>query len=351
MDISALALQRVRGVYEELALPLPALLQQLPPSGWLPLQDPLAWLRDTGGEPLAPPLRFQLGLRTLHQWYHESAGFASCPGALDVLRHHVQVGSYSQLVRGNSEDIGRFALQSLDEAAGTAEVVSSSPFCRDWERGLIQGALDAAGDLLYSDVRWEPRTGRFQLRFVSEGNREQVSWALGEPEESKVWRLRNRVRQLEQQNAYLEARARQPALLGLPPALGSAEWLDPITGAASEAHLLERLQQLAKSPLPPRLCLVAYGLAAQPSPEQLRQLGAAGLRVTRRGDLLARLGEHQLLLLLQDIDAATGERVVQRMVALLQAQLSSELRVALLPWQGGSVAGLLSRARARLQAA
>lgn len=349
MDISALALQRVRGVYEELALPLPALLKELPSSGWLPLADPLAWLRDTGGEPLAPPLRFQLGLRTLHHWYHEAAGFASCPGALDVLRHHVQVGSYAQLTRGSAEAVGRFALQSLDETGGTAEVASSTPFCRDWERGLIQGALDAAGDLLYSDVRWEPLLGQFRLRFVSEGNREQIAWALGEAEEAKVWRLRNRVRQLEQSNAYLEARARQPALYGLPPISASSDWLDPVTGAASEAHLQERLQQLAQSPMPPRLCLVAYGLAAQPSPEQLRQLGAAGLRVTRRGDLLARLGEHQLVLLLQDIDAATGERVVQRMVAQLQAQLSSELRVALLPWQGGGVGDLLRRARARLR--
>lgn len=345
MDISALALQRVRAVYEQLALPLPALLMQLPERGWLPLPDPLAWLRDAGGQPLPIALRFQLGLRTLHHWYHEAAGFAICPGALDVLRHHVQVGSYAQLTRGDGR--GQFALAELDEAAGTAAVASSTPFCRDWERGLIQGALDAAGDLLYSDVRWDEAAGRFQLRFVSEANRERVRWAFDQAEEARLWRLRNRVRQLEQQNAYLEARTLLPAPHGnsAPAAL---DWLDPLSGAASEAHLHERLQQLAAAPLPPRVCLLPYGLRERPAPEQLRQLGAAGLRLTRRADLLARLGEHSLVLLLHDIDIATARTVAQRMVEGLRAELGDHLRYAVLAWQGGSAEALLREAQTTL---
>lgn len=345
MDISALVLQRVRAVYDELALPLPALLKDLPPRGWLPLADPLAWLRDASGQPLPVALRFHLGLRTLHQWYHDAAGFAICPSALDVLRHHVQVGSYAQTARG--EGRGQFALAQLDEASGTAAVASSTPFCRDWERGLIQGALDAAGDLLYSDVRWDEAAGLFQLRFVSEANRERVRWAVDRAEEAKLWRLRNRVRQLEQHNAYLEARALLPSgPRELAPA--ALDWLDPVSGAATEAHLHERLQQLAAAPLPPRVCLLAYGLRDRPAPEELRQLGAAGLRLTRRADLLARLGEHALVLLLHDIEIGTARTVGLRMVEGLRAELGDRLRYAVLAWQGGSAETLLREARATL---
>jgi GGDEF domain-containing protein len=309
--ISALALQRFRAACEQLDLPPPTLLRRLPERGWLPLSDPLAWLRDTSGQELPPALRFQLGAATLQQWYHEAGGFTLCPSAVQVLRHHVSVGSYAQMVRGVPEQIGSLRLQSLDENSGLATVFSSTPFCREWERGMLQGALDAPGDLLFSDVAWDPARHLFLLRFVSEANRGHIPWALGEPEELKVWRLRNRVRQLEQHNLYLEARVQpEPSARG---GGASSAWLDPLSGAAQEAHLAERLRLLAEQPLPPPICLIAFGMADPPGAEQLRRLGAAGQAMTRRDGLLARLGEHQLALLLRDIEVPAAERVAQRL--------------------------------------
>lgn len=345
MEISVLALARVRAVHEALALPPPALLEQLPARGWLPLADGLAFLRQPGGAPLPPAVRRQLGHQLLSDWYHQAGGYAQCPQALDVLRHHMRAGSYAQMARG--EGAGRFALLDIDEAAGLAHVHSSTPFCRDWEAGMIQGALDAPGDLLFSDVRWDAAQQRFELRFVSESNRTQVRWALGEPDETRLWRARNRVRQLEQQLAYHEARPQSG--LGAAQARASSEWLDPLTGAASEAHLLERLQQAAQAPLPPRLCLLAFGLD-MPAGEALRQLAAAGLRATRHHDLLARLGEHDLALLLADVDGHAAAGVAGRLAAGLPAPLRRRLQLALLPWTRGSAAALLAQAKAELRA-
>lgn len=341
---SSLALQRVRAAYAQLGLPAPALLRQLPAQGWLPLTDPLAFLRDAGGEPLPAAARFQLGSQLIDDWYHEAAGFTRCPGALDVLQHHVRAGSYAQMARGSAA--GSFALLQLDETAGLAHVHSSTPFCRDWERGLIQGALDAPADLLYSDVRWDAASSRFELRFITDTNRTSVHWALGEPEAERVWRLRERVRRLEQRNAWLEAR---PADARPTRQSASADWLDPLTGAASEAHLLERLRQAGQEALPPRLCLLAYGLEGGAAPEALRQLGAAGLRLSRRGDLLARFGETDLALLLHEIDADAARRVALRLADSLAAPLRARLRASVLSWQGGDPSSLLARARARLQ--
>lgn len=346
-DISVLALQRFRAAYGQLGLPAPTLLRNLPERGWMPLSEPLAWLRDGSGQELAQAIRFQLGGATLQQWYHEAGGFTVCPTAVQVLRHHVSVGSYAQLVRGAPEQTGSFRLQTLDEDHGLATVFSSTPFCREWERGLIQGALDAPGDLLFSDVGWDPTRSLFLLRFVSEANRSHVRWALGEPEEPKVWRLRNRVRQLEQHNAYLEARVQpEPGARG---GGASSAWLDPVSGAAQEGHLAERLRLIAQQPLPPPACLIAYGLQRQPTPEELRALGDAGHAATRRDDLLARLGEHDLGLLLKDIELPAARRVAQRLGARLQDQLGLSPRVIVMPYQGGSELALIALAKAALK--
>lgn len=347
LHISAIALQRFKAGFALLGLPPPTLLRDLPERGWLPLPDPMAWLRDASGEVLAPSIRFQLGHATLQQWYHEAGGFTQCPSAVQVLQHHVSHGSFAQMVRGAAAATGAFRLESLNETHGQASVYSSTPFCREWERGLIQGALDAAGDLLFSDVNWDPVRSLFLLRLVAEDNRHAIPWALGEPEEAKVWRLRNRVRQLEQGNAYLEARARpQPTARGS----SSTEWLDPISGAAQEAHLAERLRVLARQPLPPAACLVAFGLAHPPSTEALRQMGAAGQAATRRDDLLARLGEHDLALLLIDIEVAAAQRVAQRLVDRLTDQLGQAPRHMVLPYQGGDEVVMLTLAKAALRA-
>ena len=187
LQLSNLLLNRIRAVYEQLQLPLPAALRRLRATGWTPFSDALAFLRDAGGEPLAPAVRSFVGARVIDDWYQQAGGYAVCQQAMDVLRLHVQQGSFGQSVRG--EGAGRFELLDLDEAHGIGHVQSSTPFCREWERGLIQGSLDAPGDLLYSDVRWIEAQQRFELRFVSDANRERVAWALGEPEDA-AWIVR-----------------------------------------------------------------------------------------------------------------------------------------------------------------
>lgn len=343
LQLSNLLLNRIRAVYEQLQLPLPAALRRLRATGWTPVSDALAFLRDAGGEPLAPAVRSFVGMRVIDDWYQQAGGYALCQQAMHVLRLHVHQGSFGQSVRG--EGAGQFALLDLDETHGIGHVRSSTPFCREWERGLIQGSLDAPGDLLYSDVRWIEAQQRFELRFVSDANRERVAWALGEPEDARVWRLRDRVRRLEQANAYLEAR---PAAAAALPRRASSDWLDPLTGAASEAHLVERLRQTAQEALPPQLCLLVCGLSArQADAESMRTLGAAALRLTRGADLLARVGEDRLALLLHDVDEQAGERVAQRLREGLPPQLADALELRLHPWRGTPIGALIASLRAR----
>ncbi|MBN8503559.1 MAG: hypothetical protein J0L58_03720 [Burkholderiales bacterium] len=340
MEVSVELLSRVVAAYEQLGLQPPALLRSLPVQGWLPLPDPLAFLRDASGEPLAAPVREQLGAQVVDDWYHAAGGYSQCQTALDVLRLHVQMGSYGLVARGPS--CGSFKLLALDEAAGMAQVHSSTPFCRHWEAGLIQGALDATGDLLYSDVRWMADLQRFELRFVSDGNRANVAWALGEPEDARVWRLRDRVRRLEKRNAYLEAR---PAGTVSTARRSSPDWLDPLTGAATEAHLVAHLRQMAQLPLPPQLCVLSYGVRGGTDAQALRELGAAGQRLTRGADLLARLGEDRLALVLHEVDREAGGRIADRLRQGLDAALQERLALALHTWRGDSVGALLERLR------
>jgi hypothetical protein len=349
MDISVSALLRVRDVYEQLDLPLPKLLGHLPEAGWLAVDDPQAWLRDPQGNSLPLAMRFHLGSRILDNWYHRSDGFTLCPTSVQVLRHHAKPDGYGRLVKGAAKEIGDFRLIDLDEAAGSALIHSSTPFCREWERGMVQGALDAAGDLLYSEVRWVQAQSAFEVRFVCEDNRSGIGWALGEPEEPKVWRLRNRVRQLEQRNAYLDACGHLPKPQTAERNVSSG-WLDPITGAVAEEELAERLHVCAQSPLPPALSLVVYAVDGPHSNDQQRQLSLAGQRATRRHDLLANLGEDGLALLLHEVDEASAQRIAQRMADDLQPQLVNELLIRVLPWQGGAVGAFLAKAKAALQA-
>lgn len=340
MEISVALLARARAAYERLGLAPPAQLRSLPAQGWLPLPDPLAFLRDAGGEPLAAPVRAHLGALVVDDWYHAAGGYSQCQSALDVLRLHAQMGSYSLHARGPG--CGQFKLLALDETAGTAQVHSSTPLCRHWEAGLIQGALDATGDLLYSDVRWVAERQQFELRFVSDANRTEVAWALGEPEDARVWRLRDRVRRLEQQNAYLEAR---PAGTASATRRSSPDWLDPLTGAATEAHLVAHLRQLAQLPLPPQLCVLSYGLQGGTDAQSLRELGAAGQRLTRGADLLARLGEDRLALVLHEVNGDAGERIAERLRQGLSPSLREALVLGLHTWRGDSVGALLERLR------
>ncbi len=354
ISVSTDALRRVRLAYQDLSLPLPSLLAQLPEADdghSLSLEDHRAWLRDPAGQLWPAEVRVQLGLDVMHIWYHHADGYARYPQGLQVIRQHLCGEAGDQgLAHGACQLSGQPELLELDEAQGLARIRPRSPVCEAWGRGVLQGALDAAGDLLYSEVQWRDDVGEFRIRFVSESNRPHVRFAMGAAEETMIWRLRNRVRQLEQQNAYLLARGRGPETTAVSPNASSA-WLDPVSGAVSETHLRDRLLSLTQgaNPLPPRLCLLAYGLVKGiPNNAQIQRLGEVGQGLTRREDLLARLGSQGLALLLVDAELSTGQRIAARLKERLGAEFGQQLRCVVHAWEGGSVSSFLVGAKSQL---
>ncbi len=354
IPVSTDALRRVRLAYQDLALPLPGLLAQLPEGDdglSLSLEDHQAWLRDANGQLWAEPVRVQLGLDVMQIWYHHADGYARYPQGMQVIRQHLCGEAEVQgFTHGACHMSGQPCFLEFDEAQGFARIKPRAPVCAAWARGVLQGALDAAGDLLYSEVQWREDEGEFRIRLVSAANRARVRFATGDVEDAMVWRLRNRVRQLEQHNAFLMARGRStestPVNANATPA-----WLDPVSGAVSETHLRERLLSLTQgsSPLLPRICLLSIGLVdCAPTNEQIQRISEMGQSLTRRNDLLARLGLQGLALLLVDAELSTGQRIAMRMKEKLAMELGPHLRTVVQVWEGGSVSSFLMRAQAQL---
>jgi diguanylate cyclase (GGDEF)-like protein len=95
---------------------------------------------------------------------------AECAGpplgsGIDFLRRQRGAKGYGQIVRGNARAVGRFELAELDLAQGRALIVSSTPFNRDFERGLIIAGMLAPGDIAYAKVDNSRDPNRFEIEF------------------------------------------------------------------------------------------------------------------------------------------------------------------------------------------
>ncbi len=56
------------------------------------------------------------------------------------------------MLQGSPEAIGTFALMDIDEEAGTAVLYSTTPFHKDFERGILLGGISLPQPLAYADV-------------------------------------------------------------------------------------------------------------------------------------------------------------------------------------------------------
>lgn len=95
---------------------------------------------------------------------------AECAGpelrsGLDFLRRQRGSKGYGHIVRGDGRAVGRFELAELDLARGQARIVSSTPFSRDFERGLIRAGMLAPGDLWHVRVDNSRDPDRFEIAF------------------------------------------------------------------------------------------------------------------------------------------------------------------------------------------
>lgn len=123
----------------------------------------------------------QAGANFIGTWYHQ-VGAEIVRNGVDFLRFQAGSSGYTSVVRGNPDEIGNFELLELDESTGRAVIRSTTPFSRDFERGVIRGGMQAPGELDYVSVRQEPDTSRFSVFFRAAGPRDRADrWQLPDP--------------------------------------------------------------------------------------------------------------------------------------------------------------------------
>lgn len=271
----------------------------------------------------------RIGMAMMDGWYRDGPGRQIAPTGLDFLAYQAGSDGYRSVMRGDPELLGRFELQTLDADAGEAWVRSSTLFSRELELGILQGGLDATGDLLFSEVT---RQGDdFRVRFVSSANLGRVPWAAAEPGDAAVWRLRNRVRRLEFEQRY--GQAINLTLNAAFAALRDTAHIDALTGALTRRALLAELEAEAaratRQALPLSLLYLdvdhfkalndAHGHGA--GDRVLRGLVDLLRRALRPNDRIGRIGGDEFVILLPDTDRGAAAEVVQRLYQLAAHEL------------------------------
>lgn len=269
----------------------------------------------------------RIGMAMMEGWYRIGPGRQLAPGGLDFLHFQSGGGGYRSVMRGPASLVGEFRLERLDLAAGEARLISSTLFSRDMELGILQGGLDAAGDLLFSDVQREGDS--FHVRFVSETHGGAVPWHDGS-DPPHVWRLRNRVRQLEFERRY--GQAINLTLNEAFVALREQAHTDALTGALTRRALLAELDttvarsERQRSPLSLlyldvdhfKLLNDSHGHGA--GDRVLVAIVELLRRALRPNDLIGRMGGDEFVIVLPDTDCGAASEVVQRLYALAQRE-------------------------------
>ena len=154
----------------------------LAPDQWYPVArffDLLDALT-AGGRDVSPIL-FRAGDEFIRMWYQEGPGHTFISSGADFLRFQTSSNGYSSVVRGPVEEVGRVDLAELDEAAGTARIVSINPFPAEFDRGVFYGGVMAPGDMEWVEVKTEQTAGgklsrkEVDIRFRKRESREQAN--------------------------------------------------------------------------------------------------------------------------------------------------------------------------------
>ena len=142
-----------------------ALLSSVP-DGWYPAGAFLAAVHAIEARFPAPgPIKERLGVEMMTLWYEQGPGRSIVKRGADFLQFQTGSSGYHSVVRGPAASVGEFALEALDEMAGTAVVRSSTVFDRTIERGVLIGGMQLAGDLEYVDVDNDADPSVYRIRF------------------------------------------------------------------------------------------------------------------------------------------------------------------------------------------
>jgi hypothetical protein len=113
----------------------------------------------------AGPILERVGIEMMTTWYLKGSGKERVARGVDFLRYYCGADGYASVVHGPEELAGSFRLTMLHETAGVALLHSTTPFDKDFERGLIIGGMAAPGDLDLVDVDNYPDAHFFRVEF------------------------------------------------------------------------------------------------------------------------------------------------------------------------------------------
>lgn len=111
------------------------------------------------------PVLEQLGVQMMSDWHALGPGKDIVKTGREFLEFQTSSQGYRSVVRGPEGAVGQFALETVDEAAGTARVRSTTPFPRSMELGVLLGGMRAPGDLTFVDVDNAADASLFQIQF------------------------------------------------------------------------------------------------------------------------------------------------------------------------------------------
>jgi hypothetical protein len=141
------------------------MLADLRPDVFYPISMYLDLLRVVTTRYLDPaPILEQIGSEFSRIWY-AAGGNQIVRRGVEFLHFQADSTGYRSVMRGPAEQLGEFTLVELDEAAGTAMMRSTTPYPKDFERGVVLGGLLAPGDLVYVDVDNTADANTFQIEF------------------------------------------------------------------------------------------------------------------------------------------------------------------------------------------
>ena len=100
----------------------------------------------------AAPILERVGTEAMLGWYNLGPGKDIIKKGVDFLYFQTGSQGYASVVIGPEELVGSFNLETIDEDKGRAVIISTTPFNKDFERGVIIGGMSAPGDLDYIDA-------------------------------------------------------------------------------------------------------------------------------------------------------------------------------------------------------
>ena len=143
------------------------LIGEIEVTGWYPFQK----LREIETVVMqtyenAAPILERVGMEMMLSWYNFGPGKQIIKSGVDFLSFQTGSQGYASVVKGPEDLVGSFNLEYLDVANGQAKIISTTPFNKDMERGVVIGGMSAPGDLDYVDVTNDENPQVFAIEFA-----------------------------------------------------------------------------------------------------------------------------------------------------------------------------------------